>query len=312
MRAEKGRDLFAAERIRWSPLLTVRVLHLVLWLLVISGPMAALFVLTQVSLLGDRLDVVDGATRVEVPTDTTGAEGFAELFIATYLGAGEDATEGLSAFLDGVALDGVKGGSWSVKTTTSLGAQEVASGYYAVTVAAEVVAADTDGEGQPVWVPVGTRYYSVGVAETASGWKVVGLPSLMPAPVGAPAPELLIDRSGGLDTTPGLHQMLSRFLAAYLGGEGELTRYTTPSSPIAPVHPPPFAGVEILEAGMVATADGVIEVAVLVRAADIAGRAQILQYALVVEQRDGRWEVSRLLPAPALVAASETNWRRHG
>ena len=67
-----------------------------------------------------------------------------------------------------------------------------------------------------------------------------------------------------------------------------------------------FTGVEILEAGMVETSDGVSEVAVLVRATDGAGRAQVLEYGLVVEQRDGRWEVSHLLAVPPL-ASSETN-----
>lgn len=310
MTAESARTVPADERTArrgLSPSLIIRVVQIVLWLLVISGPVAALLVATQVSSLSDRLDLVDIGAGVEVPTDTTGAEGFAELFIATYLGAGEDSTEDLSVFLDGVSLDGVESGSWSATRTTSLGAVEVAPGYYSVTVAAEVVAADADSEGQPVWVPVGTRFYSVGVAETESGWAIAGLPTLMPAPVGATAPELLIDRRGGLDATPGLEEMVSRFLAAYLAGDGELTRYTSPSSPIVPVQPPPFAGVEILEAGMVETSDGVVEVAVVVRASDIAGRAQILEYALVVEQRDGRWEVSRLLPAPPLVATSDTN-----
>ena len=46
-------------------------------------------------------------------------------------------------------------------------------------------------------------------------------------------------------------------------------------------------------------------VAVVVRATDMAGRAQILEYALVVEQRDGRWEVSELLPAPPLAITSD-------
>lgn len=309
MRAEGSRDVFAGERHSrrgLSPALTVRVLHIVLWLLVISGPVAALLVATQVSSLRDQLELVDIGAGVEVPPDTTGAEGFAELFIATYLDAGENSTDGLLPFVDGVSLDGVKGGSWSVTTTTSLGAKEVAPGYYAVTVAAEVVAADADGEGQPVWVPVGTRFYSVGVAETTTGWTIVGLPTLVPAPARATGPELLIDRLDGLDATPGLEEMLLRFLAAYLAGEGELTRYTSPTSPIVSVQPPLFTVVEIVQAGMIETSAGLTEVAVLVRATDGAGRAQILEFALVVEQRDGRWEVSQLLPAPRL-APSETN-----
>jgi hypothetical protein len=41
-------------------------------------------------------------------------------------------------------------------------------------------------------------------------------------------------------------------------------------------------------------------VTLVVRASDSGERAQVLQYSLVVEQRDGRWEVSQLLPAPQL------------
>lgn len=308
MTAEVARDAGPRDRNAsriWSPALTVRVLNITLWLFVISGPVAAVFVATRVTSLSERVDLVDiGA--VEIPRDTSGAEGFAELFIAAYLTAGEPSTTDLSPFLDRTSPVRVETGSWSATRTMSLGAEQVAPGYYAVTVAAEVVASDADGEGQPMWVSVGTRFYSVGVAETESGWAIVGLPSLIPAPVRVTAPELLIDRRGGLDTSPGLEQTLARFLAAYLAGYGELTRYTSPSSAIVPIQPPPFVAAEILEAGKVDTSDGVTQVAVVVRATDSAARAQNLEYALVVELRDGRWEVSRLLPAPPL-ASSETN-----
>ncbi|MDH3295336.1 MAG: conjugal transfer protein [Acidimicrobiia bacterium] len=304
MTAEGRREVVVSRpstRRGWNPVLTVRALHIVLWLLVISGPVTALLVATQLSSLSDRLDLVDIEAGVEMPPDTAGVEGFAELFIATYLGAGEGSTDSFGPFLDNVSLDGVESGSWSATRTTSLGASEVAPGYYAVTVAAEVVAAESDSDGQPTWIPAGTRFYSVGVAETVTGWAIAGLPALVPAPAGATAPDLLIDRLDGLDAAPGLEQMLSRFLAAYLAGDGELTRYTSPSSPIVPVQPSPFSSVEIQKAGIAETSDGPTEVAVVVRATDIVGRAQILEYALVVEQRDGRWEVSELLPAPPLV-----------
>jgi hypothetical protein len=147
---------------------------------------------------------------------------------------------------------------------------------------------------------VGVRYFSVGVAETTTGWVVVGLPALIPRPPRVAAPELLIGRFDGLDVAPGLEEMLPRFLAAFLTGAGELTRYASPSSPIVAVQPPPFTSVEVLRSGLVETPDGSTEVAVLVRGTDADGRTQILEYALVVEQRDGRWEVSRLLPAPTL------------
>ncbi len=88
--------------------------------------------------------------------------------------------------------------------------------------------------------------------------------------------------------------------AAFLTGDGELARYTAPSSQIVAVQPAPFTHVEILHAGLVNTPDGHQQVAVVVRATDTDDRVQVLEYALVVEQRDGRWEVSELLPAPSL------------
>jgi hypothetical protein len=56
---------------------------------------------------------------------------------------------------------------------------------------------------------------------------------------------------------------------------------------------------------MAETSDGLTDVAVAVRATDSAGRAQLLEYALVVGQRDGRWEVSEMLPAPTLATPQE-------
>lgn len=285
-----------------NPLLAIRAVQVVLWMLVISGPVAALLVANQVSSIGDRLDTLNAMDAVEVPPDTSGVEGFAELFIAAYVGAGEDSIDVLDPFLDDVALDGVEAGSWRAIRTTSLGAQEVSPGYYAVVVAAEVVAADPESGDQPV----GVRYFSVGVVETTTGWVVVGPPALVPRPVRVTVPELLIGRFDGFDGAPGLDEMLPRFLAAFLTGAGELTRYTSPSSPIVEIRPPPFTDVEVLDSGLVGIPGGLTEVAVLVRGTDAEGRTQILEYALVVEQRDGRWEVSRLLPAPTL-ALSETN-----
>ena len=287
---------------RVNPLFIVRVLQVALWLLVVSGPVAAVLLATQVSALGDRLETVDGQVAVEPSTDTTGAEGFAELFIAAFLGAGEDSPEALAPFLDDASLDGVTDGSWFATRTTTLGAREVGPGYYAVTVSAEVVAAVPASDGEGMWIPVGTRFYTVGVAETETGWAVTGLPTLIAAPARAVPPELLVGRLDGLDGVPGLDEMVPRFLAAFLAGDGELARYTAPSSDIVAVQPPPFVNVEVLKAGFVDTPDGSLQVAVIVGvgATDTAGRVQVLQYALVVEQRDGRWEVSELLLAPPL------------
>lgn len=287
---------------RVSPLFTVRMLQVVLWLLVVSGPLAAALLATQVSALGDRLDTAVGQAAVKLPPDTTGVEGFAELFIAAFLGAGEGSRESLAPFLDNPPLDGTADGSWFATRTTSLGARQIGPGYFAVTVAAEVVAADDELEEPTVWVPVGTLFYSVGVAETETGWAVTGLPTLIAPPTRTVPPELLVGRLDGLDGAPGLEEMVPRFLAAYLTGDGELARYTAPASRIVAVQPPPFVSVEVLKAGFIDAPAGSQQVAMGVRATDAAGRVQLLEYALTVEQRDGRWEVSELLPAPTLAS----------
>ena len=229
--------------------------------------------------------------------------GFAELFIATYLHAGEGSTAGLDRFVDGVAFDGVEAGSWSVVRTTSLGATEIAPGYFAVTVAVELIAHAPGGDSTLVPEPVGTLFYSVGVAETDSGWTVVGLPSLMPAPNRVSAPDLLVDRVDGVGDL-GLADMVGRFLSAYLTGDGDLYRYLAPSASIEGVQSSPFTAVEALRSGMAEDKQGRSVVTVVARATDDAGRAQLLEFWLTVSQRDGRWEVAQVLSAPPLADAS--------
>jgi len=89
----------------------------------------------------------------------------------------------------------------------SLGAEEVGPGYFAVTVTAEVLAAEQASDGPPMWVPVGTRFYSVGVVETSARFAVTSLPTLMTAPAKEPVLELLIRRLDGLDSAPGLEAL---------------------------------------------------------------------------------------------------------
>ena len=179
MTAGTVRDVSAVEgrrRRSANPIIPIRALQVLLWLLVVSGPAAALFATAHLSELNDRLAVVQAATAAaDPPADTAAFEGFAELFITAYLDAGKGSTTGLDRFVDGVALDGVDAGSWSVVRTASLGAEEVAPGYFAVTLAVDLIAHDTRDDLTATTESVGTVFYSVGVAETDSGWTVVGL-----------------------------------------------------------------------------------------------------------------------------------------
>jgi hypothetical protein len=270
--------------LRLSPAATIRILHVVLWVLVASGPLAALVVATQLSSFHDRLDAVAARPTSEPATDTTGAEGVAALFIASYLAA------------DGDSTDGVEAAPWTVTRTVNLGAEEVAAGYFAVTVAVDL----STPTGLATW------FYLVGVARTANGWTVTGAPALVAAPPSDEVPTSLVDQREGVDLDPGIDALLTGFLSAYLTGDGELTRYTSPTAAIASVQPAPFTQIEVLAAGAAEASDGLTPVAVTVRATDLDGRTQVLEYSLMVSQRDGRWEVSELFPAP-LLAPSDTN-----
>jgi hypothetical protein len=291
-------------RRRVSPAIPIRALQVLLWLLVVSGPAAALVGIAHLSAINSRLEVVESAAApADPPADSRGVTGFAEMFIAAYFDAGEGSTTGLDGFVDGVALEGVQPRSWSVVRTVSLGAEELAPGYFAVMVAVELIALSSGGDPVVAPEPVGTLFYSVAVAEDESGWTVVGLPSLMPAPNRVSAPDLLVDRLDGIDDST-LADMVARFLSAYLTGDGELTRYLAPSSSIVPVHPAPFTASEVLGSGTAEDPQEGTVVGVVARANDDAGRGQILEFWLAVSQRDGRWEVTEILPAPPLATSN--------
>jgi len=284
-----------ARRIRkLGPLVGVRVLRVVLWLVVFTGPVAAGLGLVLVSDVADRMDALSRQTGAEIPADTGPVEGFAEVFLAAYLTGSTEASPPSQSASHGGRL---------VLRTVSLGAQQIDVGYYAVTVAAVVPADDTAAVDDAL--PEGTLVYRVGVVETDSGLAAVGPPGLIRPPGGGAAPDLLVGRMDGLDAVAGLEEATVRFLAAYLAGKGELARYTAPGSQLAPVLPAPFVSVEILEAGSVSVGDSTREIVVTVDGIDELGRGQVLQFGLVVGERDGRWEVVELLSAPSLAKGKE-------
>ena len=284
---------------RFGPLAQVRWLQVALWLLVISGPIAATVLAFGVSGLDSRVEGLSHREPAVAVADSAGAEGFAELYVASVLAADADTAEGLSGIAE-LPVGGASEVGWFASRTVSLGAEELARGYFAVTVAVEVVAESTGSESEGDWVPGGVRFYTVGVVETDSGWVATGLPTLVARPIGPPAPELLVMRMDGLDPFPELERAIAAFLAAYLTGVGDLGRYTVPGSSLVPVEPAPFVTVGITRAGSATSVDGVQHVAAVVRATDAAGHGQVLEYSLVVSQRDGRWEVAELLPAAPL------------
>lgn len=267
----------------------VRAATGVLWLLVAAGPVAG------VAAWASR----PAPATVEPPAGPAvppaGVAGWAELFVAAWLQAGEGDTGPLEALMGGpVRLDGQRPGGWHATRTAVVAAEPARGGVWAVTVAAELM-----GVADGVWQPVGVVFYRVGVAQAPGGaLAATGLPAVVAAPptarletgmprLASPAPV----RDGPVG------EALAGFFAALLAGDGDVTRYVSPDAGIAAVAPPPFTRVRVVRAGLRDRDDGALLVNVEVAAQAAGGGVQVLQYGLVVAQREGRWEVTELLPA---------------
>ena len=288
-RAGAGEHRPTMLRVRWAPAL--------LWLLVAAGPVTAGAVAFHVTALGQRVDALYAAPDIEPSDESVAASGFGELFVASLLTTDADTSKSLSGIAIPPAGD-TEGGGWVASREVSLGADEIAPGYFAVMVAADIHRANPN---TPTgWDPATTYIYTLGVVRHDAGWSATGLPTLVAGPPTSPLADIQVDRLDGLDEVPGIEDAVAAFLAAYLTGTGDLDRYIVPDSRLVPVEPAPFDNVELIEAGMTKSANGARYVSALVSGTDLYGSGQLLEYALLVSQRDGRWEIAELLPAPAL------------
>lgn len=271
-----------------------RVATVALWALVVTGALAGVADLVAA---GVPPPGGDGAPA----PDPGGAEGFAELYVAAYLQAGEGTEDTLRAFYPGeVSLRGVPPSSVYVARTVSLGARPVAAGYWSVTVGADVLEAVEGG-----YRPAGVRYFTVGIREARGGYVATALPSEVPPPVTVEAPALRAE-AWGPPPDDRLAEAVGRFLDAFLAGQGELARYTAPGSGIRPVAPSPFVDTEVLGLGTdePAAPGAPLLAQVRVEARDRQGVARVLDYSLEVAERAGRWEVVRVLGAAPLEEGS--------
>lgn len=271
--------------------------HGLLWALVVGGVSAGVLALVLHAEAATRLP-----PPVRMPASSVGAEGFAELYVAAWLGqAGRGSEEALTPYYRGQAnLGEVPPGAMYVLRTATVGVEQPTDDYWAVTVAADVL---TAGEGG--WQPGGVRYYSVGVAATDQGLAATSLPSQVPAPPSeGPAPRLAVAQMSSAGDDPQT-EATQRFLAALLAGQGELDRYTAPGSGLRPIDPPPFTVVELQRIGTQRLPDGTVAVRAEVAAVDRGGLTQVLHYSLELAQRERRWEVVVLHPAPPLAEVSD-------
>jgi hypothetical protein len=290
----RGGEFLARLRGVSTPAAT-RATHIGLWALV-----GLTFFAAAVALLRPP---PKASAAAKVPESTVGAQGFAELYVAAYLGAGKGTEESLRPFYpDGVDLRDVTPASVYPGRTTAIEAREVDRHYWAVTVGVEVLYPQGAGLQSG-----GVRFYQVGVVRQGETYVATALPAEVPAPAAGRRPKLVIGSLDRPERNDPVAAAVAHFAAAFLTGNGELARYTAPGSTLRPVRPAPFTSVEVtgLSERDVERKAGdapvkAKEVLAELEGTEASGRVQVLQYALELTQRAGRWEVSKLLPGPSL------------
>lgn len=251
------------------------------------------------------LGVILGAARQpapppapRVPEPTTDVEAHATAAVRAWLEADDGDEPRLRAYF-AVVPDLLRAEPERVAWMAPGPVVERGAGYWAVTVMAGV------GQDPPQtrWFQVGVRRVEVkGPAASTGRWAYVS-PTL-PAEVGAPpvarSPRLAISNLDQDDLRDDLAQRVQRFLTALLTGEGDVNDFTSPGATVLAVQPPPFRSVDLRALGQAGMPTGHREVLAEILAEDAAGHRRQMHYPLELTERDGRWEVVRVLEAPTV------------
>ncbi|MFE9121520.1 conjugal transfer protein [Streptomyces sp. NPDC007172] len=291
-----------------------RLARIGVWTLVASGPVLSMMAFVSTS------GPAQGATKpvpAATPASSVGPAGFAELYVAAYLQAGQGTERDLAPYYSGSVALGVKPGTRTASQSTVIASRQVQPGYWSVTVAADVTAHDDNGKSKRL----GVQYFRVGVQAAgpaadaeqgaAAAYAATSLPSQVTAPAALTPGGLAYETDRGSSSADPSVETARGFLAAYLTGTTELDRYTSPGTRLQPISPAPYAAVKVTgvqddspKAGQQKVpADGtVLHQLVQVEAADQGGSPVLLSYALTLKSRAGRWEVATVDDAPAIRA----------
>lgn len=285
MPAFPGRGATAGPRTLAGTALAARLGAVAIWCLVACGPLALLTVLASHPTSGSRSPA--GPQQSEPAADPGG---FAQLYVTAYLRNGGN---GLTTYYP--AAPDLTGTGTAAKRpvteTTVIDVLTVSPGYWSVTVAADE---ETSG----------LHYFEVPIAGNASSgqYAATALPAEVAAPSTAAEPGLGYDTTNPVAQSP-LTTAVAQFLAAYLTGKGNLSRYLTPGTAINAVTPAPYEAigtVTVYDTQPGTTTGNRTRVLAQVQAADSGGQQWPFAYALTLTQLAGQWDVAAIDPAPAL------------
>ncbi|MGI5380693.1 conjugal transfer protein [Streptomyces sp. CA-251387] len=272
----------------------VRLSRLAFWTVIAAGPIALGVAVTSTPTTVEAATSAKPTTAVRTTAAAADPAGYAQLFVSVWLrSSADDASTAQARLAQSMAPDvelpdPAADAQSTPQSVTAVRSAQRADGAWSVTVAAQY----TDGS---------VRYYAVPVAADRAGasFAVAGAPGVVAGPARAEVPK----SSYGVTVPEGdLSAAVGEFLAAYLTGAGEVSRYLAPGVTLAPVSPAPYAAVSVEQVSAVeevaaaeqVPADGTtVRVLARVKARDASGRWP-LAYELALTARSGRWEVSAL------------------
>ncbi|OEJ21544.1 hypothetical protein AS594_39080 [Streptomyces agglomeratus] len=299
-----------------------------LWALLVLGPLLCVVAYISVP-TSAGVAKPQAASTAPATAGAQGAAGFAQLFVAAYISAGEGDQDKLAAYYPAATslrLEGEPGRRTGEQLTIARLRQSEA-GLWSVTVAARVTdqnptaepsapderqGAETDAKAVAAEA---VRYFQVPVATAPVGGGATGYVALsMPAEVAAPerikAPPLAYGPMRPALPSDPRTEAVTEFLTAYLTRAGELDRYLAPGTKLTAIAPAPYTGIAVdqlaiegensSKAVTAVPGDGTkLRLLVALRATDHDEIRVPLTYALTLKARAGRWEVAALDGAPA-------------
>ncbi|MBE1575475.1 conjugal transfer protein [Amycolatopsis roodepoortensis] len=290
----------AARRIGW----------LLGWCVIVASPLAVV-----VGLVVLRPNAPSDVPSSERLLEASEPQGWAEMYVRSWLSANRDDSAGLEAFYPvGMKSTRAVGTQIPVDTST-LSVVSQRPGAWSVMVAANILVQQPDGRHRARLLCA-----EVSLVGGTGGYVAASLPAPVACPRTLDAVELGYPEIAEL--TGPIGQSVHGFLAAYLVGRGELNRYIAPGTNIGAIAPPLYAEVQLLELrthesfepGQAARPLDGTEVHATVRAwgYDALGQVTTIDYAITLAARAGRWEVNRIDPAPLLAGTSATSSKLPG
>ncbi|MBB5787192.1 conjugal transfer protein [Jiangella mangrovi] len=307
--------------------LATRVVVGLLWAALIAGPLA----LALQMLMPDSRPVVRQDGYVDRIGEAAAVSEFAERAVVAWLETPGEESDALRAYFGdiGLARPDIP---WTTGGTAVAEIVKDDNGLWAVTVGVDATEgelpadvapaqeppeepadgetpAPDDAEAEPVQrVTSGRLYFQLPVLYVDGQMIAQALPAPVPAP--GEFDQLASAYDHGLAAGHPAFARVANFLNAMLvsGDQASLEAYSSPGTSFRALNPVPYAGVSVDtlvatggEAPAEEPADGeTAEVQANVTLSGSNGEQLGAQYSLVLQAREGRWEVARLRTSPAL------------